>query len=46
MDVRYRAGETSVTIKPGNTLQFSDGNLLRNCFDPSTGKAAMGSNTV
>jgi hypothetical protein len=46
MDVRYRAGESSVTIKPGNTLQFSDGNLLRNCFDPATGKAATGANTV
>jgi len=46
MDVRYRAGESSVTIKPGNTLQYSDGSLLRTCFDPSTGKAAVGSNTV
>ena len=46
MDVRYSAGESSVTIKPGNTLQFSDGGLLRTCFDPATGKAATGSNTV
>jgi hypothetical protein len=46
MDVRYRSGESSVTIKPGNTLQFSDGGLLRTCFDPATGKAATGANTV
>jgi len=46
MDVRYSAGESSVTIKPSNTLLFSDGGLLRSCFDPATGKAATGANTV
>lgn len=40
MTVTHRPGEGNVTVKPGNTLQYSDGSLLKYCFDPSTGKAA------
>jgi Ca2+-binding RTX toxin-like protein len=46
MDVRYRAGETSNTIRNGTSILYSDGGLLRSCFDPATGKAATATNTA
>jgi Ca2+-binding RTX toxin-like protein len=45
MDVRFGAGQTSMTIKNGSSLLYSDGTLLRSCFEPTTGKVATAINT-
>lgn len=45
MNIRYGAADTSLTVRNGNSILYSQGNLLRSCFDPSTGKAATATNT-
>ncbi|RKQ91760.1 hypothetical protein C8N24_1588 [Solirubrobacter pauli] len=46
MEIRYRAGETALTVKPGGTIQYTDGNSLLNCFDSTTGRAATPATTA
>lgn len=46
MDVRYRAAESSVTIKPTpGSITVSDGGVLSSCFDPTNNRAATLTNT-
>jgi Ca2+-binding RTX toxin-like protein len=46
MDVRYRATESSVTVKPTpGSITVSDGGVLSSCFDPANNKAATLTNT-
>jgi hypothetical protein len=45
MNIRYGAADTTLTVRNGTSILYSQGGLLRSCFDPTTGKAATAANT-
>jgi hypothetical protein len=46
MSIRYGAADTSLTVRNGSSILYSEtGGFLRSCFDLSTGKAATAANT-
>jgi hypothetical protein len=45
MNIRVGAADTTLTVRNGNSILYSQASLVRSCFDLTTGKAATAANT-